>query len=188
MDEHIRRGSSLAVGDALRWQVRDADDDGPPTITLTLREQIERAPYVHLTGFVLTKPFHGVLPDGWSMTSTYRGSLDDGSELDVIAPLLVVPTRNLTPGVPHTVEIPVPIDDLVALRFGSLTNRAWVERAGEHLWLVDHDRTPRLDDWLTQMGTNPLVRRVELRTDGPLRIETVEEVLLSELWNRGDKR
>ncbi|QCR43491.1 hypothetical protein C1N91_07955 [Curtobacterium sp. SGAir0471] len=185
VDEHIRNGSSIAVGESLAWEVHDAEEDAPATITLTLREQIERAPSVHLKGFVLDSAFHHALPERWRATETYRGSLDDGSEIDVIAPLVVAPVTNLVPGKPHTLAIPVPLERIVALQFGSLTNKAWVERDGEHVWLVDHDRSPRLGDWLAQMGTDPLVRRVALRTDGPLRLEPVEEVLLSELHRRG---
>lgn len=184
-DEHIRNGSSIAVGDALKWEVHDAFGDAPATITLTLREQIERVPHVHLTGFILDSAYRETLPERWEATGAYRGSLDDDSEIDVIAPLVVAPVKNLVPGTPHTIEIPVPLDRIVALRFGSLTNRAWVERAGEHVWLVDHERTPRLDDFVTLWGTDPVVHRVALRTDGPLRIEPVEDVLLSELNNRG---
>jgi hypothetical protein len=184
-DEHIRKGSSIAVGDALTWQVLDAVGDAPATITLTLREQIERAPYVHLTGFLLDGAFRESLPEGWEAHDSFRGSLDDGSEIDVVAPLVVAPVKNLVPGTPHTIAIPVPLERIVALRFGSLTNRAWVERAGEHLWLVDHERTPRLDDFMTQWGTDPVVHRVALRTHGPLRLESVEDILLSELYRRG---
>ncbi|WIB60895.1 hypothetical protein DEJ13_03420 [Curtobacterium sp. MCLR17_007] len=184
MDEHIRSGSSIAVGDALTWWVDDAVGDTLPTITLTVREQIERTPYVHLTGFVLDDAFCGTLPRGWEAHDSYGGSLDDGSEIDVVAPLVVAPVKNLVPGTPHTIAIPVPLDHVVALRFGSLTNRAWVERAGEHVWLVDHERTPRLDDFMTQCGTDPVVHRVALRTDGPLRLEPLEDVLLSELHRR----
>jgi hypothetical protein len=183
-DEHIRNGSSIAVGDALEWEVHDAVGGAPATITLTLREQIERVPYVHLTGFILDGAFRGTLPERWEATDTYRGSLDDGSEIEVIAPLVVAPVKNLVPGTAHTIDIPVPLDRIVALRFGSLTNRAWVERAREHVWLVDHERTPRLDDFATQWGTDPVVHRVALRTDGPLRLEPVEDVLLSELYRR----
>lgn len=38
---------------------------------------------------------------------------------------------------------------------------------------------------MTLWGTDPVVHRVALRRDGPLRIEPVEDVLLSELNNRG---
>lgn len=185
VDEHVRNGSSIAVGDALVWEVHDAVGDAPATITLTLREHIEQAPSVHLTGFVLDSAFNDALPERWRATETYRGSLDDGSEIDVIAPLVAAPVTNLVPGKPHTLAIPVPLERIVALQFGSLTNKAWVERDGEHVWLIDHDRSPRLGDWVAQMGTDPLVRRVALRTDGPLRVEPVEEVLLSELYRRG---
>ncbi|WP_144763734.1 hypothetical protein [Curtobacterium sp. 9128] len=173
MDEHIRNGSSIAVGDALTWTVRDADGDGPATITLSVREQIERAPHVHLAGFVLDEPFSGTLPDRWHAVDAYPGSLEDGDEIEVIAPLVVPPVKNVLPGTSHTIEIPVPLERIVALRFGSLTNRAWVERAGEHVWLLDHERTPRFGDLMSQMGTNPVVHGVALRTDGPLRLEPV---------------
>ena len=61
--------------------------------------------------------------------------------------------------------------------FGSLTNRLWVETDDDHLWLVNHDRTPTLhDEWHDQFGTpvREAARERLVVADGTLRLEPAQ--------------
>ncbi len=71
--------------------------------------------------------------------------------------------------------------DVVALLFGSRTNRLWVENDRYHLWLLNHDHGPTLFMWENQIGTDPLVRRSRLvvSSDG-MRLDSIDQVPLSE--------
>ncbi len=81
VDEHVRNGSSIAVGDALARELHEGAGEAPATITLTMREQIEQTPEMHLTVSVLDGSFDDALPDRRKATETYRRSpdvLDEG--------------------------------------------------------------------------------------------------------------
>jgi hypothetical protein len=100
----------------------------------------------------------------------------------VLGHFLFPPIRNLGAGETVVTDVPVRVDGVQAVLFGSLTNRIWFETPQDHLWLANHERTPRLDDPLTQMGSDPLVHRCRLVvTDGKLGLEPLVTARLSEL-------
>lgn len=146
--------------------------------------------FPHLSAVVLDTDLGSApLPDGWTAVGSLSGSLDDREVISVATPALHAPIRNLLPGQEFTATLPTPPDRIVALAFGSLTNRLWLETATDHLWLVNHDRGPHLDDWIAEMGTNPTVHRYRLVVEaGSLSLDPIESILLSELEERDDPR
>ena len=156
----------------LVWALEAHGDE--TVVTATLREPIPGAEFPHLYALVLVEPHAGALPEGWEAGDLLVGTQSDGSEIEVHAPYLYVPVRNLCPGETFRTTAPVPIDQVAGVVFGSLTNRLWVETDDDHLWLVNHDRTPTLhDEWHDQFGTpvREAARERLVVADGTLRLE-----------------
>jgi hypothetical protein len=166
----------------LTWSLTPTDG-GRSRFTVTLRERIPGSEHPHLSAFVLSAPYDGELPEGWAVSRSYRADRDEQlDQVEVLGHFLIPPIRNLGAGETVTTDIPVPVNGVQAVLFGSLTNRIWFETQQDHLWLANHDRTPQVDDWSTQMGTDPLVHRCRLVvTDGTLGLEPLETARLSEL-------
>ena len=171
-------------GGAVRWRV--TDDGRRAVVTVSIHRRMTDAPHPHLSAVVLDRPFDGEPMDGWTATDEIRGSLDDGSEITVVAPFLVPATiRNLQEEESSSAVLPVPGERVVGVLIGSLTNRLWVETPGDRAWIINSGDGPRLDDGLTRMGTDPLVRRHRLVITGEdIRLEPIETVLLSALHAR----
>ncbi len=71
--EHVRNGSSIAVGDALAWGAARGSRRGTRDDHLTMREQIEQTPDMHLTGSVLDASFDDALPERRKAMETTAG-------------------------------------------------------------------------------------------------------------------
>jgi hypothetical protein len=175
-----------ATGGRLTWSLTSTDDGGA-RITMTLRERIPGSEHPHLSAFALTTPYGGELPEGWAVSRSYRADRDEHlDQVEVLGHFLIPPIRNLVAGQTVTTDIPVPVDGVQAVVFASLTNRIWFETGQDHLWLTNHERTPRMDDWTTQVGTDPLVHRSRLVVaDGTLGLEPLVTARLSELRSDG---
>jgi hypothetical protein len=150
---------------------------------MTLRETIPGSEHPHLSAFALSSPYEGELPEGWAVSRSYRADRDEQlDQVEVIGHFLIPPIRNLVAGQTFATDVPVAVHSVQAVLFGSLTNRIWFETEQHHLWLTNHGRTPRLDDWITQVGTDPLVHRCRLVVaDGTLGLEPLVTARLSEL-------
>ena len=172
-----------ATGGRLTWSLAPTDDGGS-RITVTLRERIPGSEFPRLSAFALSSAYEGELPEGWAVSRSYRADRDEQlDQVEVLGHFLIPPNRNLLAGQTVATDIPVPVHDVQAVLFGSLTNRIWIETGQDHLWLTDHGRTPRLDDWITQMGTDPLVHRSRLvvADDDTLGLQPLVTARLSEL-------
>lgn len=169
----------------LSWSLTP-NGNGGSRLTVTLHEKIPGAQYPRVVGFALSSPYGGELAAGWSNSSTLRAERGDGDHVQLLGHFLIPPPRNIGVGETTTTDISVPPASVSAVLFGSLTNRIWIESGQDHLWLVNHERTPRLDDWQTQIGTDPLMHRSRLVVDdGKLSLEELETVRMSELPDDG---
>ena len=170
-----------ATGGRLTWSLTSTD--GGSRSTVRLRETIPGSEHPHLSAFALSSPYEGELPAGWAVRRTYRADRDEHlDQVEVLGSFLIPPIRNLVVGATVETDVPVPVNGVQAVLFGSLTNRIWFETGQDHLWLTNHERTPRMDDWITQMGTDPLVHRCRLVVaDGTLGLEPLATARLSDL-------
>jgi hypothetical protein len=183
-DRIVTRSSAAASpnGGALTWRITEGGA-GAAAITVGLRDRIPGCDFPHLTGVVLEAPVAGAVGDDWIAVDHLRGEAGGDGQMQVMAPLLLVPVPrlvNLTVGQEQTRPLPIAAGAVTALAFGSLTNRLWVENDRHHLWLVDLDLGPALGDWSAQLGTDPLVRRGRLVVDPDgIRVDPIDEVRLS---------
>lgn len=115
---------------------------------------------------VLRRPWDGPDPTGWVSKAWLSVELADMSELAFEAEWLIPQKLSYLPvGGHQRIELPVPADQVAASAIGSLTNRLWVESATDALWLNNHDRRPRLDDWLRGFEPAPQQARLRLAID-----------------------
>jgi hypothetical protein len=114
---------------------------------------------------------------GWTYHQRVRYTDGDGTELLYRLPVLLTKVQNLALGEARDYDVPVPDEGIAGLLFGSLTTKAWIDDGQAVTWLNDHGNQPGLDNYLGQIGTDPVVRVFDVDPSGPSIVVTERETL-----------
>lgn len=184
----VRSSTRLASPNdgALSWAITQ-HPAGEATLTVGLHAAIPSCEAPHLTSVVLAEPPAHPIGEPWELLNELTVSAPNDEQAEIRAVHLRPPGVNLSVGETRTWTLPVDSAAVIALIFGSMTDRMWVENDRHHLWLVHLDSRPGLFDWASQIGTDPLVHRSRLVvTPEEIRLNPIDRVRLSDIWTERD--